>query len=65
MGYDFVSREECRAQIVNSISYVIKKQVDVRIVDGNERKEDNDRPDISKIFSGLKSAAMGITEYVE
>ncbi|MBQ3061217.1 MAG: DNA polymerase III subunit gamma/tau [Lachnospiraceae bacterium] len=65
MGYDFISRELHKNQLVNSISSIIKKQIEVRIVDGNEDKGADRGPDISKIFKGVSTSAKNLTEFVE
>ena len=63
MGYAYLSREGQKAQLINVISSIIKKQVDVRIVDGNEDKSSDKGPDISKAFAKVSSAAKGLMEY--
>ena len=65
MGYAYLSREGQKAQLINVISSIIKKQVDVRIVDGNEDKSSDKGPDISKAFAKVSSAAKGLMEYTE
>lgn len=65
MGYDFISRELHKNQLINSISSIIKKQIEVRIVDGNEDKGADRGPDISKIFKGVSTSAKNLTEFVE
>ena len=65
MGYAYLSREGQKAQLINVISSIIKKQVDVRIVDGNEDKSSDKGPDISKAFAKVSSAAKGLMEYTD
>lgn len=65
MGYAYLSRESQKAQIINVISSVIKKQVEVKIVDGNEDKGLDKGPDISKAFAKVSASAKGLMEFVE
>ena len=65
IGYPYLSREAAKAQIVNAIASVIKKQVEVKIVDGNEDKGTDKGPDISKVFAKVSDSAKGLMEFVE
>ena len=65
MGYAYLSRENQKAQLMNVIYSVIKKKVEIKLIDGNESKGVNKGPDISKAFAKVSASAKGLMEFVE